>query len=173
VNFGESNNVRVAVAKTANFAAINTNNQTSRFKDMIKHMGKITLAAILAAVVLGLPLSASAQDMKPKKNETASKPSAKTTPFNGKLEAIDKTAKTVTLAGKTKETFSITSETKIMKDGKPATFDDATPGETIHGSYKKTEDGKMVAVTLNFGKATSSNAKSKTPSTDSAGAKKN
>jgi hypothetical protein len=140
---------------------------------MTKKMGKITLAAILAAVVLGMPLAASAQDTtKPKKSETSSKSSAKTTPFNGKLEAVDKTAKTITLSGKSKLIFVITSETKIMKEGKPGTFDDAFVSEAVHGSYKKTEDGKMVAVTLNLGESSKTTSKSKTKPSDTSSTEK-
>src|SRR5689334_10478601 len=74
-------------------------------KNMIKSIGKITLAGILAAVVLGVPLKVSAQE-KPKEKAApeAAAPEAKNKPlpFKGKIGAVDKAAKTITLDEKTK-----------------------------------------------------------------------
>src|ERR1700756_312715 len=47
-------------------------------------------------------------------------------PFHGKLVAVDKVAKTITVG---KRTFLITSETKIKKGGKPATLEGGVVGE--------------------------------------------
>src|SRR5881275_2621636 len=106
---------------------------------MIKSLGKITLAGLLAAIVLGVPVRVSAQD-KPK--ETPAAPAlpaagakAKAVPFKGKIGAVDKSAKTITLEDKNKRVFQITSETKIMKGDKPATLDDGVVGEIVTGSY--------------------------------------
>ena len=68
--------------------------------------------------------------------------------LTGKVSAVDTTAATVTV-GKT--TVNITSETKITKDGKPATLADITVGEKIGGAYKKDEAGKMNAVSIRIG----------------------
>ncbi len=69
-------------------------------------------------------------------------------PFRGKLAAVDKTAKTITMG---KRTFQITAETKIFKAGKPATLEDAVLGEEVSGGFKTTEDGKLLATKVNFG----------------------
>ena len=69
-------------------------------------------------------------------------------PFRGKLASVDKSAKTITVG---ERTFQITSETRIMKAGKPATLDDAVAGEEVGGQYKKAEDGKLVAGMVRFG----------------------
>ena len=69
-------------------------------------------------------------------------------PFHGKLAALDKTAKTITVG---KRTFQVTSETKIHKAGKPATFEEGVVGEEVSGYVKPTDDGKLVATTVNFG----------------------
>ena len=69
-------------------------------------------------------------------------------PFRGKISAVDKTAKTITVG---ERTFQVTSETKIMKAEKPATLDGAAVGEEIRGSYKKTDNGKLVAQRLSIG----------------------
>jgi hypothetical protein len=69
-------------------------------------------------------------------------------PFRGKIGAVDKTAKTITVG---ERTFQVTSETKIAKGEKPATLDDAAVGEEIRGSYKKTDDGKLIAQRVSIG----------------------
>ncbi len=120
---------------------------------MIKSIGKLTLAAILAAMVVGVPVRVSAQD---KTNAVPATPAApakpKMTRFSGKLTKVDNTAKTITVDNKTKgeRTFEITSDTKIMKDGKPATLSDAVVGDPTSGSYVE-EDGKMLAKRVSFG----------------------
>jgi hypothetical protein len=72
-------------------------------------------------------------------------------PFRGKVGAVDKVAKTVTLEGKEKSrTFQITSASKITKNGKPAVIDDVTVGETVGGLAREVT-GKLEIVTLNLG----------------------
>ena len=126
---------------------------------MIKSIGKLTLATILAALVVGVPLTMSAQDKTPAPSapETAVKPKA--IPFHGKLAEVDKVNKTITLDEKTKRTFQITSETKITKGGKPATLDDGVVGEDVAGQYHKGADGKLTAKSVRFGPKASSTAK--------------
>jgi len=109
-------------------------------------------AAVLAISIIATPLPSIAQTNKVKaakptteKNE-AKKPSAG--PFHGKLAALDKAAKTISVG---KRTFHITSETRINKSGKPATLDDGVIGEDVSGYVKPTEDGKLVATKVNFG----------------------
>ncbi len=70
------------------------------------------------------------------------------TPFHGKLKSVDKTAKTITIG---ERTIQITEETKMVKDGKPATLEDAVVGEPVGGAFKKTESGKLNATTIRFG----------------------
>jgi hypothetical protein len=69
-------------------------------------------------------------------------------PFHGKLAAVDKTAKTITVG---KSVYQITSETKIQKNGNPATLDDGAVGEEASGYVKPMEGGKMYASSLTFG----------------------
>ena len=85
-------------------------------------------------LVTAVPASTSAADAaaaaetKPKKSKSAA------TAFHGKISAVDKVAKTITLEGKEKgRTILITAATKIKKTGKPATFSDATVGEEVGG----------------------------------------
>jgi hypothetical protein len=126
---------------------------------MIKKLGKLTLATILAAVVLGEPIGAFAQPPTP----AAPAPDAPATPakkakkpkgipFTGKLLSVDQVNKTITLDQKTQRTFEITSDTKLTKDGKPATLEDAVVGEDIGGSYYTNNvDGKLIARSVRFG----------------------
>ena len=120
---------------------------------MIKTFGKITLAGILAALVMGVPVRASADD------STTNKPAppvrARPPMFRGTLDAVDSTAKTITVANKTqpKRTFEITADTKFMKDGKPAILSDGVVGDPVSGSYTNSADGKtMIAKMITFGK---------------------
>jgi hypothetical protein len=119
---------------------------------MIKSIGKISLAGILAAVIVGLSLSASAQDQtKPAPaapGAAATPPKAKAIPFRGKLVSVDKNAKTITVG---KRTFEITSETKLFKGDKPATLDDAVADERVTGTYEKADGGKLEAKSVYFG----------------------
>jgi len=99
---------------------------------------------LLAVAVSGTPLALHAQDAS---TETAPK-KPKAIPFHGKLEAVDSTAKTISVG---KMTIQVTSDTKIMKDGKPATLADGTVGENVTGSYRKDADGKLNASKITFG----------------------
>jgi len=139
---------------------------------MRKSMLKAGLALLFAGIVVGLPTSLAAQttnkaaaDKKPaieKKDTAAKKPSAH--PFHGKLAAVDKFAKTITVG---KSVYQITSETKIKKSGKPAMLEDGMVGEEVTGYVKPTDEGKLVAATVNFGpKAEAKSAEKKKEKTE-------
>ena len=83
-------------------------------------------------------------------------------PFHGKLVALDKMAKTITVG---KRTFQVTSETKIKKAGKPATLSDGVVGEPVSGYIKPAADGKLMATTVNFGPKASENSSKKSAET--------
>ena len=115
------------------------------------------LAVITGALALA-PVQSFAQE---KKNETAPEKKSEHTgdakkapnpnkplPFHGKLDAVDKQAKTLKVG---ERVFHITSETRIKKDEKPATLDDGVVGEPVRGSYHQTENGKLNAVSVSFG----------------------
>jgi hypothetical protein len=118
---------------------------------MTKSILKLSLAGLLAAAVIGMPVQLRAQttnapEKKAKHSETGAKRS--TIPFHGKLKAVDHTAKTISV-GET--TIQVTSETKITKAGKPATLADGVVGEDVSGAYKKSEEGKVTALSVRFG----------------------
>ena len=74
-------------------------------------------------------------------------------PFHGKLIALDKTAKTITVG---KRTFHVTPETKIIKNEKPATINDGVVDDVVSGYFKTSSDGKLTLTTLRFGPKTDS-----------------
>lgn len=114
-------------------------------------ISRLALASVLAVIVTGLAAQATAQeqkDTKKPKTTAAPKEAKKNLPFSGKIDALDKTAKTLKVG---ERSFQVTSATRIMKAGKPATFDDAKEGEEVGGSYTKTADGKLELVSLRIG----------------------
>jgi len=122
-----------------------------------KSVLKLVLFGLLAAGVANSPMRLEAQNTNT--NKAAAKKTAATksdkksspVPFNGKLAKLDKVAKTFTVGTRT---IRVTSDTKINKGGKPATFEDGIEGEAISGSIKKTDDGDWVANTVNYGPKT-------------------
>lgn len=66
-------------------------------------------------------------------------------PFHGTLTA--KTDASITVK---ERTFEVTSQTKIMKDGKPATLADGEIGQPVAGQFQK-RDGKLLAKMIRFG----------------------
>lgn len=133
---------------------------------------QLTVAGFLAVVLANAPLQSLAQNTnKPpteKKsgghtNETThAEKSTKGGPFHGKLVAIDKFAKTITVG---KRTFEIASETKIKKNGKPATLEDGIVGETVSGYIKPAADGKLIATSVNFGPKPAADSSDKSKAT--------
>ena len=123
---------------------------------MIKSLLRIGAVSLLAAAIAGMPVQLLAQSTnKPattKKSATAKKESSAKKkaahPFHGKLAAVDKVAKTIKIG---ESVYQITSETKITKNGKPATLDEGVVGEPVSGYAKPAEDDKMVATSVRFG----------------------
>src|SRR6185312_1244927 len=110
------------------------------------------LAGLLAIALVGTPMAlraqASTNSTAQKKAATETKALVKLIPFRGKVKAIDNNAKTLSVG---KETFQITSGTKIIKMGKPATLADGAEGDQVGGQYKKDTDGKLIATSVRFG----------------------
>jgi hypothetical protein len=109
-------------------------------------MKKLLIAVIVAAfaAVSTLPITA-ADDAKPADKKEAP---ARAIPFRGKVAAVDKQAKTFKVG---ERTFQITSDTRIMKAGKPATLEDAAVGEDVGGAYREGADKKLNVVSLRIG----------------------
>jgi hypothetical protein len=136
---------------------------------MIRH--HLFVAALLAAALLA-PLQAADT---PPKNEPAAKAKAEAGEAKGKrkgnpdrvrlgsrVKAVDDAGKTVTLAGRPKDHLvHITSETRLMKDGKPATFADIKVGEHAQGQGRRRADGNVDALSLRVGPPPAGAAKKK------------
>lgn len=108
---------------------------------------------IAAALILSLSSAIRAEDPAFKPEGTAkAETKPKFMPFRGKITAIDKTAMTLSLAGKEKpRVFVITPETKLFKDAKPATLNDVAVGEEAGGRARITPEGKQEIITLRIG----------------------
>jgi hypothetical protein len=107
------------------------------------------ITALVAALsLLAAPTlpAQSTNQAKPAEKTEAKKPGPH--PIRGKLNGIDKTARTISIG---KSTYRITAETRIQKGGKPASLDDAVVGDQVGGYVKPGADGKMVATTLTLG----------------------
>ena len=116
---------------------------------MNKTILKLWLPGLLAAASAGMPLHLRAQDTnKPALEKKEAKPKKQGVPFQGKLKGVDQIAKTLSVG---ELVIQITPETRISKAGKPATLEDGAVGEVVSGAYRKTEDGKLNAITIHFG----------------------
>lgn len=119
---------------------------------MQKSFSYLLAISLLTAIGLIIPVGSRAAEKKaPIEGAEKEKPSSKT-PFHGKLNAVDKSAMTITLDGKErKRTILVTAQTRIAKAGKPATLEDALVGDEIGGQLVKNGDGKEEAVSLRLG----------------------
>jgi len=123
---------------------------------MRKSLYKLSLLAAVGCALTLAPVQSVAQEKKDEKAATKSgegetKKAAnpnRALPFHGKVDAVDKAAKTVTVGTRV---FHVTDATRIQKDGKAATLGDVVVGEAIRGSLRQTEDGKLNAVSLSLG----------------------
>ena len=125
----------------------------------MKSFLRIGAFCLLAAAITGMPLQLLAQTTT-NKTSTSTKTSTsgsspettrkkgKSIPFEGDISAVDKSAKTLKVG---KRVFEITSDTKLFKNDKHASLDDAVVGEYVTGSYRKTSDDKLVAHNVYFG----------------------
>ena len=108
---------------------------------------KTLLAACAAALLVAsglLPVNGAPVPVAAEQQESK----GRAIPFRGKIAAVNKQSKTITVG---ERVFQITSDTRIVKSGKPATIDDATIGEEIGGAYRQGENKTMQAVSVRLG----------------------
>jgi hypothetical protein len=128
---------------------------------------KTALFSFAAAVILILPALSYAQDADTGSTPatTPAKHSKHGAPFHGTLDAVDTNAMTLTVGSRT---FEITSETRIMKDDKPAILAEGVVGQPVSGYYKPADDGtNLNASSVYFGKHAKAKAKAKKKTTTS------
>jgi hypothetical protein len=113
---------------------------------------RIAITGVMAAFLVSATAQAQTAEKKEVKRPAAAASATGRAsaglPGKGAIEAIDKVAKTIKVGEKT---YQITSTTKIMKAGKPATLEDAKVGDEVGLYFKKTDDGKMELLTLRVG----------------------
>ncbi len=127
---------------------------------MNKRLLKLTLITLVAAAVTALAMSSRADD-----TTTPAPPSGQSSKlkFNGPITAVDTNAMTFTVGD---QTFVVTSDSQLTKNGQPATIADATVGETARGSYTTGDDGKLDVTKVRFGKKGGKHKKSESSNTD-------
>ncbi len=119
---------------------------------------KTTVLAVLTAAMAGMPGLLRADDTNAAAS-SATAPAASDQPgpskFYGPMTAVDTNAMTFTVGD---QTFTVTGESQMTKDGKSATLADAVVGEPARGSYVKSSDGKLDVTKVRFGKKTGGKA---------------
>ncbi|MEO5803468.1 MAG: hypothetical protein ABIR24_08045 [Verrucomicrobiota bacterium] len=125
---------------------------------MKKSIAKIIGIGLVAAFAVGATMTSQAEDKKPEAAEA--KGANRAIPFSGTINEIDKAAKTINIGKTKKRTIQITDATKIKKDGKAATLDDAKVGDEVGGSYRD-NSGKLEAASLRIGPKPEGEAKGK------------
>ncbi len=112
----------------------------------------LVLAVALSVATGGL---ATAAETKPaaapateKKTDTKKSSKQQKVPFKGEVKKADQQAKCFAIG---ERTFHITSETRIQKDGKPATFQEVKVGEKVTGSYATSPEGRLEAISVFVG----------------------
>jgi hypothetical protein len=140
---------------------------------MLKSILRLSLIGTVTGALFGIAAQAQVQNTNKapapagsEKKEVAKKPISG--PFHGRLANLDKAAKTITVG---KRTFHITPETKILRNDKPATLEDAVVGEEVSGYMKPDEAGKMFATKLNLGPKAGAQASAKKSAEDEKGKK--
>jgi hypothetical protein len=114
--------------------------------------GGLFSAVLLAASLVITPFVASAQDSATPPAAGAEARQPRPYPFNGKINAVDKEKKTITLLGKEKNrTLHVDDKTRIVKNEKPASLADAAVGDEIAGQLRKMDDGREILVSLRIG----------------------
>jgi hypothetical protein len=110
-------------------------------------MKKLVILCLIAVLTTLCHVNLTAAD-KPTPAENGEKKGPKHAPFRGKIDGLDKAARTVKVGGRT---FHLTTTTKVTKDEKPAAFDDVTVGEQVRGAYHAGEGGKLELLSLYVG----------------------
>jgi hypothetical protein len=104
---------------------------------------RILASTIIASLALFTAFAAEKEKKEDKK--------PKGLPYTGTIGRVDKQAKTITIATKSKSRiYHLTPETRVLKAGKPATLNDAVVGEEV-AAYGTEKAGKYTALSLRLG----------------------
>jgi|SRR4051812_43082624 len=132
----------------------------------MKLLSVIWIAALTAAISAS---RAQCAEMPASKVPPASAQKVKQRPFSGTIKTVDKAIKAIILKGEKAQTFLVTAQTKIKKNGKPATLDQIVPGDSLGGFARQMPDGKWEALTLNVGLKTAPGAAAPVPAAPAKG----
>jgi len=110
----------------------------------MKKLLTLCLATLLGASCILQPPAAEKKAGPAEKSEKK----VQTLPFHGKIESVNQASKTIKVG---ERTFHVTSTTRFIKAGKPATIDDAKAGEEVGGSYREGDGGKLELNSLRIG----------------------
>ena len=130
---------------------------------MTKNISTITVLGLLTAAFIALPVRSRAGDADANLPATSDQtPPGKSkkhgVPFHGKVAAVDAQAMTLTVGTMI---IHVTADTKVIKNGQPATLADAVVGEQVGGAYLKADDGQLNATLVRFGPKPEDKAKDK------------
>ena len=109
---------------------------------------QLALFSLITAALIATPAVINAQENTPTPPPARKHEKRGATPFHGKISAVDAKASTLSIG---QMTIHVASDTKITKDGKPATLADIVVGDKVSGNYKKDEAGTMNAASLHVG----------------------
>jgi hypothetical protein len=128
-------------------------NSNHKLKTITIPMKRILIACLLSVSLFVPGLVLQGADQTPAATAPA-KPAAraKQMPFRGKVSEIDKTTRTISLAGKEQaRKFLVTATSKIHLDGKVMRFEDVKAGLMVGGLARENEAGQWEIMTLNLG----------------------
>jgi hypothetical protein len=130
-------------------------------KELIILCARVVAIVVLMALGAGGPPQGQAAEAKPrpgaagnKAKGTASERKARAglVSISGKICAVNPVDKTIAFEGKPRSgVLYVRSNTRMMKNGEPATFDAAVVGEQIAGRVRSVGGDKFDAVSLRFG----------------------
>lgn len=80
------------------------------------------------------------------------RPKRETYPFRGTVGSVDPEGMTLVLEGRqNRRVVQLTKQTRIEKDGAPATVESVKSGDAVGGTLRKTADGKEEALLVRVG----------------------
>jgi hypothetical protein len=116
---------------------------------MKKTILKLAAAVLLSAAILTVPTMSRGADQTSTNTPAAMPDNATPGKFKGAVTAVDTNAMTFTVGD---QTFNVTSESRLSKNGKPATLSETVVGDPARGTYTTGSDGKLNVTKARFGK---------------------
>ena len=111
-------------------------------------MKKTKVSLVILGVIGALGMTPMPALAGPATGAEEEKPEKAKKPFEGKVEAVDATQKTITVGG---NVLYISATTKLTKNDKAITLGDIAVGDEVHGTTHETYDGKTEALTVKVG----------------------